>query len=188
MQTIESSVLRVAVDEKDARLVNFVSQHDHVDYFKDGNMQKKLGIAFIGDDQGENWAKLLPWTVVDKGDTRVSLALIDDSGSYKRFPYHFEVILSYVLEGNHVDIKYYLKNNSHKGMPFSVLFTLPIVDGWSKSGNVNEVELSNGKVKIKLASPNFNLTANNGQIVALFDNAKLEGGTDMELTLTLALS
>lgn len=188
MQTIESSVLRVAVDEKDAQLVNFVSQHDHVDYFKDGNMQKKLGIAFIGDDQGENWAKLLPWTVVDKGDTRVSLALIDDNGSYKRFPYHFEAILSYVLEGNRVDIKYYLKNNSHKGMPFSVLFTLPIMAGWTKSENVNEIALSNGKVKIKLVSPNFSLTVKNDQIVALFDNAELEGGTDVELTLTITLS
>lgn len=188
MQTIESSILRAAVDEKDAQLVNFVSQHDQIDYFKDGDSQKKLGIAFMGDNQGENWAELLPWTVVDKGDARVSLALIDDSASYKKFPYHFEAILSYILEGNRVAIKYYLKNNSHKEMPFSVLFTLPIGNGWTESENVNEIELSKKDVTIKLASTNFDLAIKNKQIVAMLDKAKLDGDSDVELTLTLTLS
>lgn len=188
MQTIESSILRAAVDEKDAKLVNFVSQHDQIDYFKDGDMQKKLGVTFLGDGQGENWAKLLPWTVVDKGDSRVSLALIDDSESYKKFPYHFEVILTYILEGNRVDIKYYLKNNSHKEMPFTVMFTLPIIEGWVKNRNVNEIELSNDEVKLKLASSSFDLDVKDQQVVALLDKATLEGDSDEEFTLTLTLS
>ncbi|MEB3364895.1 hypothetical protein SDC49_19180 [Lactobacillus sp. R2/2] len=69
----------------------------------------------------------MPWTIVDKGDSRVSLALIDDAASYKKFPFHFEVILTYAIDGNKVDIKFYLKNNSHKDMPFSVKFTVSLL-------------------------------------------------------------
>lgn len=188
MQTIESSVLRAAVDEKGAQLVNFVSQHDQVDYFKDGDTQKKLGVTFTGTEKGENWAELLPWTVVDKGDARVSLALIDDSASYKKFPYHFEAVLTYVLEGNQVNIKYYLKNNSHKDMPFSLVFTLPIIEGWVKSENLNEIELSNNDVKLKLASTNFDLLIKDDEIIALLDKAQLKGDSDEEFSLTLTLS
>ncbi len=188
MQTIESSVLRVDVDEKDAKLVNFVSQNDQIDYFKDQGTQTKLGIAFIDGEQGDNWAELLPWTVVDKGDARVSLALIDDSNSYKRFPYHFEAILSYLLEGNRIDIKYYLKNNSHKEMPFSLIFSLPIIAGWSENENVNEIALSNGDVQIEFVSSNFDLAIKDKQVVALADQDKLAGDSDVEFTLTLTLS
>lgn len=188
MQTIESSVLRAVVDEKGACLVNLVPQNNQVDYFKDGNTQKKLEVAFLPADDGENLAELLPWTVVDKGDARVSLALIDSSASYKKFPFHFEAILTYVLEGNRVDINYYLKNNSHKVMPFSLLFTLPVIKGWTKTENVNEIELSSGEAKLKFASSNFDFTIKNDQIVAVLNQKTLDGDSDEQFTLNLTLS
>ncbi|MBA1394471.1 aldose epimerase, partial [Lactobacillus sp. XV13L] len=174
MQTIESSVLRVAVNEENARLINLVSQSDQVDYFKDGDVQKKLTVAFWGTDQNKNWADFLPWTVVDKGDTRVSLAMIDDGKSYQKFPYHFEVILSYILEGNHLDVKYYLKNNSHKEMPFSLALTIPILTGWSKAENVNEVKLTGKGAVLKVASSSLDLALENDRVTASVNNSVLK--------------
>ncbi|WEV70669.1 aldose epimerase [Lactobacillus sp. ESL0785] len=188
MQTIENSLLRVTIDEKGARMVNFVAQNDQVDYLKNSTDQKQLAVTFKKADQEENWATLLPWTVVDKGDTRVSLALIDDAVSYKKFPYHFEIILTYALEGNRIDIKCYVKNNSHKEMPFSLSLTLPILDEWISSENVNEVELTDRKAKLKLTSTNFALALKNEQVIASVNDVKLASDSDDEFLVTMTLN
>jgi len=60
MQTIESSVLRVAVSEKGAKVVNFVAQNSQIDYFKDVATQKALEVIFRGAEQEENLADILP--------------------------------------------------------------------------------------------------------------------------------
>ncbi|MDF7668848.1 MULTISPECIES: aldose epimerase [unclassified Lactobacillus] len=188
MQTIENSLLRVAIAEDGAQMLSLVNHGNQSDYFKSDAAQEKLTVVFPSADQGENWAELLHWTVVDKGDARVSLALIDDAVSYKKFPYHFEMILTYALEGNRIDLKCYLKNNSHKEMPFSLSFVLPVITGWTVKESVNEVELTNQEATIKLNSANFALTAKGEQVVASIDNALLAGDNDNEFQLTLALS
>jgi len=188
MQTIENSLLHVSVDENGARMTNLVSQSGN-DYLKDGKTQEKMTVAFPSIDQEKNWAKILPWTVVDKGDARISLTLIDTDESYKAFPYHFEVVLTYALEGNRVNVDFYLKNNSHKEMPFSLAFILPITAGWTSKENVNEVNLIQAKDhKLKFASTNFNLTVKKKQITALMDDLKLAGNSDQDFKLTLTLS
>lgn len=188
MQTIESSVLRIVIAEKGAKLVHFVSQSSQTDYFKDSASQKMLEVTFTGADQEENWAELLSWTIVDKGDSRISLALIDNNSSYKKFPYHFEVILTYAVEGNRVDTKFYLKNNSHKDMPFSLNFSLPLIKSWSISENANQIDLTKDDAKLSLASTSFNLLAKDDRVTALIDNAVLAGGSSEEFELSLTLN
>lgn len=188
MQTIESSVLRVAVSEKGARLVNLIALNSQIDYLKDVDAQKALEVIFRGAEQEENLADILPWTVVDKGDSRVSLALIDDNSSYKKFPFHFEAVLTYALEGNVIGIKFYLKNNSHKDMPFSVKFVIPVFSGWKVNSNANEIVLSKDKTNLTIASANFKLTAESDQISAAYDAAALASDSDDDLRLTLALN
>jgi len=188
MQTIESSVLRITISEKGGKLVNFIAQNNQTDYFKDEDTQKQLEIIFKGAGQEENLAAILPWTVVDKGDSRVSLALIDDNSSYKKFPYHFEAILTYALEGNRIEIKFYLKNNSHKDLPFSLQFLMPVFTGWSITTNANELELSRNDTTLTWASADFALTTNRKQVKASIDQDSLASDSDEELTLTLTLS
>ena len=188
MQTIESSVLRISISEKGAKLVNFIAQNNQTDYFKDEDAQKQLEIIFKGAGQGENLADILPWTVVDKGDSRVSLALIDDNSSYKKFPYHFEAILTYALEGNRIDIKFYLKNNSHKDLPFLLKFLMPVSTGWSITTNANELELSRDGTTLTLASADFALTTDHEQVKASIDQDSLASDSDEEFKLTLTLS
>ncbi|RMC23686.1 MULTISPECIES: aldose epimerase [unclassified Lactobacillus] len=186
MQIIESSVLQVAVDEKGAQLVNLVSKNNQSDYFKDGDTQNRLKIVFAENGQDEkNLAELLPWTVVDKGDARVSLTLIDNSASYKKFPYHFEVIVSYVLEENRINIKCYLKNNSHKEMPFSLKFLLPISEEWDIKENINEFELSKMDIKVKFASTNLTLVLRDKNFIATTNDEILNGNQSTEFTMTL---
>lgn len=188
MQTIESSVLRVTVSEKGARLANLIALNRQIDYFKDIDAQKALEVIFRGAELEDNLADILPWTVVDKGDSRVSLALIDDNSSYKKFPFHFEAILTYALEENEINIKFYLKNNSHKDMPFSVKFVIPVLSGWKVNSNANEVVLSKDKTNLTIASPNFTLTAESDQISAAYNAAALASDSDEDLRLTLALN
>jgi aldose 1-epimerase len=186
MQIIESSVLQVAVDEKGAQLVNLFLKNNQLDYFKDGNMQNKMKIVFAGNGQDEkNLAELLPWTVVDKGDARVSLTLIDNSTSYKKFPYHFEVIVSYALEGDRINIKCYVKNNSHKEMPFSLKFILPISKAWAVKENINEIELSKIAAKVKFASTSLALNLEDNSFIATTNEKNLDGNQSIEFTMTL---
>ena len=124
MQTIDNSLLQVSVDENGAEMVHLVSINDNYDYLGENGTEEGMAIAFPVLDQGNNWASKLPWTVVDKGDTRVSLTLIDTPESYKSFPYHFEVMTTYALKGNQLKISFYLKNSSHKELPFSLGFIL----------------------------------------------------------------
>lgn len=109
MQTIDNSLFQVSVDENGARMAHLVSLTDQFDYLGEQESEEGMALAFPVMDQADNLANKLPWTVVDKGDTRVSLTLIDTPESYKSFPYHFEVMTTYALEGNQVNISFYLK-------------------------------------------------------------------------------
>ena len=108
MQTIDNSLFQVSVDENGARMAHLVSLTDQFDYLGEQESEEGMALAFPVMDQADNLANKLPWTVVDKGDTRVSLTLIDTPESYKSFPYHFEVMTTYALEGNQVNISFYL--------------------------------------------------------------------------------
>ena len=189
MQTIENSLLQVSVDENGARLVNLANQQDKFDYLKNNDKQENVAVAFPAIDQEKNWALDLPWTVVDKGDSRVSLTLIDTEESYRSFPYHFEVVLTYALEGNQVSISFYLKNNSHKDMSFSLGVIIPILIGWQLEKGINQVTLSGvNNHKLKVVSTNFNLSNSEKTITALTDELSLSGNSSQNFELILTLS
>ena len=66
------------------------TEADNYDYLGEKETEEGMAIAFPVIDQDNNWASKLPWTVVDKGDTRVSLTLIDTPESYIKV---FHIIL-----------------------------------------------------------------------------------------------
>lgn len=185
MQTIDNSLLQVSIDEKGARIAHLVSEQDNYDYLGKIEAKEGMAIAFPVIDKDNNWASKLPWTVVDKGDTRVSLTLIDTPESYKSFPYHFEVMITYSLEGNQVKVSFYLKNSSHKELPFSLGFVLPTT--WSSQSSVNKVDLTGDERAIEVASTDFKLSAENNQVTALSDEVHLEAEDSRTLILTLTL-
>lgn len=185
MQTIDNSLFQVSVDENGARMAHLVSETDNYDYLGENGTEEGMAIAFPVISQDKNWASKLPWTVVDKGDTRVSLTLIDTPESYKIFPYHFEIMTTYALEGNQVKITFYLKNSSHKEMPFSLEFVLPI--NWSSEKRINQISLSNENHTIDIASTDLKLSVKDGQVTAFADEVKLEAESDQKFVLTMTL-
>lgn len=185
MQTIDNSLLQVSVDENGAKMVHLVSINDNYDYLGENGTEEGMAIAFPVLDQGNNWASKLPWTVVDKGDTRVSLTLIDTPESYKSFPYHFEVMTTYALEGNQLKISFYLKNSSHKELPFSLGFVLPST--WQSQSGVNKISLINEEHGIDIASTDFKLAAEDGKVTAFTDKIELEAESSRNFEITLTL-
>ena len=189
MQTIENSLLQVSVDENGAQMVNCVSQNDKFDYLKSPDGQEKVAVAFQAIDQEKNWALELPWTVVDKGDSRVSLTLIDTEESYKYFPYHFEVVLTYALEGNQVNVSFYLKNNSHKEMPVSLGVIIPMLAGFTPSKDLNKIQLEGvNNHQVTVESTDFELEVNENQILAKNHELNLAGDSSQNFAVSLTLS
>lgn len=185
MQTIDNSLFQVSVDENGARMAHLVSEADNYDYLGEKETEESMAIAFPVIDQDNNWASKLPWTVVDKGDTRVSLTLIDTPESYKSFPYHFEVMTTYALEGNQVKVSFYLKNSSHKELPFSLGFVLPTP--WQGESSINKISLNGEDHGIDVASTDFKLSEENGKVTAFTDELNLEAGQSRNFGLTLTL-
>lgn len=185
MQTIDNSLLQVTVDEDGAKLAHLVSIHDNYDYLGDNGTEEGMAIAFPVLDKDNNWASKLPWTVVDKGDTRVSLTLIDTPESYKSFPYHFEVMTTYALEGNQLKVSFYLNNSSHKQLPFSLGFVLPTT--WQGQSSVNKISLTNDQHAIEIVSTDFKLTQEDGKVTAFTDKLNLEAESSRNFEITLML-
>lgn len=189
MQTIDNSLLQLSVDENGAKITNLASQNDKFDYLKSSERQENVAVAFPAIDQEKNWAQALPWTVVDKGDSRVSLTLIDTEESYHDFPYHFEVVLTYALEGNQVIISFYLKNNSHKEMPFSLGVIIPILAGWKIDQGINQVALTGvNNHELKVDATDFILSTSENTILAATDEIVLAGDSSQNFKLMLTLS
>lgn len=185
MQTIDNSLFQVSVDENGAKMAQLVSLTDQFDYLGEQESEEGMALAFPVIDQDNNWASKLPWTVVDKGDTRVSLTLIDTPESYKRFPYHFEVMTTYALEGNQVNISFYLKNSSNKELPFSLGFVLPT--SWQSESQVNKITLTNKEHGIEIASTDFKLNADNDRVTAFTGELTLEPKNSCKFALNLTL-
>ena len=185
MQTIDNSLFQVSVDENGARMAHLVSLTDQFNYLGEQESEEGMALAFPVIDQADNLANKLPWTVVDKGDTRVSLTLIDTPESYKSFPYHFEVMTTYALEGNQVNISFYLKNSSNKELPFSLGFILPT--SWQSESQVNKISLTGKEHGFDLTSTDFKLSAKEGSVTAFTDKIELEAKSSRNFALSLTL-
>lgn len=184
MQTIENSLLQVSVDENGAQLAHYISKKDNVDYLLNGEEQGKATISFPEIDQENNWAIKLPWTVVDKGDARVSLTLIDTADSYKHFPYHFEVMATYAIEGTQLNISFHIKNNSNKEMPFSLNLALPLNEKLTDE-SINKVVMSDSEHELLVESTDLKLHKDKNAINCTAEKLTLAGETEQDFKLTL---
>lgn len=186
MQTIENSLLQVSVDENGAQLVQLISEPDNIDYLKNGEEQGKAVISFPEVGEENDLAKKLPWTVVDKGDARVSLTLIDSAESYKKFPYHFEVMATYAIEGPQLTVSFYVKNNSNKEMPFLLKFHLPIKASVSEE-SINKILLTNAKKDLLIQSTDLNLKVDSSGIISSTEKLGLIGKSDQIFKLNFTI-
>lgn len=185
MQTIENSLLQVLVDENGAQLLHLISKQKNLDYLKFKEIQKKIFTIFPGNGHEDNLAVELPWTVVDKGDSQVSLTLIDNEKSYRIFPYHFEIMMTYALEGNQLNISYHVINNSNKPMPYSLSLIVPKYQHVQEE--INSLALKDEDRQLMLKSTSFNFKSGE-QVSCISGKLELAGKEKQDLTLSLTVS
>lgn len=186
MQTIDNSLLQAVVDENGAALAHLISITDGCDYFANTETHNKASIIFGKQNHDQNLAVDLPWTVVDKGDARVSLTLIDTQKSYEKFAYHFEIITTYSLEGNQLNISFHVKNNSNKAMPFVLSWLLPII-GEADEKNINQIKFNNQNHAISISSSEMNLTVKDKQLVCQANQKELVANSDQKFSLNVTI-
>lgn len=183
MQTIGNSLLHVAIDENGAQLAQLTTADGQFDYL--AGLDQHLQLVFPATNAA-NLTTTLAWTVVDKGDARVSLTMIDTDDSRAKFPYHFELMVTYAIEGNQLSISHYLKNNSEQAMPYLLGLNLPVASGFTPRQQPNKVRLTGEEHELEVASAELQLSVTD-QVTAVSAAAALAPHTSQTFGLTLTL-
>ncbi|GFZ26913.1 aldose epimerase family protein [Lactobacillus corticis] len=181
MQTIENSLLHAAVDENGAQLLHLSEVNGKYDFFVPGSALK---IVFPENDH--DLTGISQWTVVDKGDARMSLTLLDNEASRKIFPFHFELIVTYALEGEQLTVTFYVKNHSDQAMPFSLLVNLPLPQEAKVELNPHNATISDQAYALKAEANDFTLELHDG-IQASFGSIDLAPDMSQQLSISLIL-
>lgn len=143
MQIIENAILRLTVEEKNARPVELINKQNNLSIILES---QDLNIFFPSED---NPLSDTEWTVVDKGDTEVSLSLVENKESIKIFPYHYNLMVTYQLNGNQMKMIFTLRNDSRKEMSseLSVDFDLAL-SRYEIEENLSEYKILNDEQNI----------------------------------------
>lgn len=138
MLTIENNQLKVGIDEEGAQLSHLIDKNNNFDYIWNGvewknhspilfpAVGKSLSDEYILNDKTysmpkDGFANSYEWTVVDKGDDRVSLTLTENEQTLEQYPFEFSLMVTYSLEGNNLHVKFIVRNSSQeKAMPFAL--------------------------------------------------------------------
>lgn len=139
MLAIENNQLKVEINEVGAQITHVVDKTTNADYIWNGSeWERHAPILFpsigksndnkyilngkIYEMKQHGFARDYPWTVVDKGDDRVSLTLTENEETLTVYPFHFSLMVTYTLEANQLKVEFLVKNNSEETMPFGLGF------------------------------------------------------------------
>ena len=161
MLTIENALLKVEIDEVGAQISHVIDKMENFDYIWNGSQwpyHAPIKFPIIGklNNQGQLQDKIdeinengfaydMKWTVVDKGDDRVSLTLTQSESTLEDYPYEFSLMVTYSLTGNQLQVDFYLKNTNSQAMPYSLgfapTFNVPFIPDGTRL-NFNNYELN----------------------------------------------
>lgn len=161
MLTIENALLKVEIDEVGAQISHVIDKMGNFDYIWNGSQwpyHAPIKFPIIGklNNQGQLQDKIdeinengfaydMKWTVVDKGDDRVSLTLTQSESTLEDYPYEFSLMVTYSLTGNQLQVDFYLKNINSQAMPYSLgfapTFNVPFIPDGTRL-NFNNYELN----------------------------------------------
>lgn len=137
MLIIENSQFEVGINEMGAQITHFIQKIDNFDWIWNGSeWPEHSPILFpaVGKSQNNQYvvdgkkytmpingfANNYQWTVVDKGDDRVSLMLMDNEETQKIYPFKFSLMVTYALVATGLEISFHLKNMSTSPMPYAL--------------------------------------------------------------------
>lgn len=181
MQVINSTPWEVAVDDNNASIVQISYAGEKTDLLKDSTK-----LIFPEINSNENLIDKLSWTVVDKGDSTVSLVMIDTEESYRKFPYHFNLMVTYALDGPQLNVSFFLKNNSPKQMKETLSFVLPF-NLTEKEALSKKIILDNDQYEVTIESNEFDLQSHNNDVVCKLPTINLEAQAELKAALSIIL-
>lgn len=146
---IENDVLEAVIAEQGAELISLRSKETNIEYIWQGNPEfwaRHAPVLFpivgrLKDDQysyqgktykmpQHGFARDSIFTVIQHGEATVSFSLKSNIETKKVYPFDFEFVISYSLEGDQIIVSYQIENTGTKEMYFSVgghpAFNIPL--------------------------------------------------------------
>ncbi len=154
MFTIENEFLKIAIKEKGAELDSIYHKQHRLEYLWSGDPAvwgKKSPILFpvVGTLKQDTYyyeektyelsrhgfAREHDFTVVQQSENAVSLSLKSDDSTLKKFPFAFDLIITYTIQENSLSVSYKVINEDNKLLFFSIgghpAFKVPLAEGSS---------------------------------------------------------
>jgi galactose mutarotase-like enzyme len=149
---IENSNLRVAIKSTGAELFSVVNKHTTLEYMWSGNPEfwgKTSPVLFpivgtLKDNtflfnkkkyilERHGFARDIEFDITASKKDAVAFALKSTPQSMEKYPFDFELALTYTLHENFLHVNYSVQNNGQEEMYFSIgghpAFKVPLVDG-----------------------------------------------------------
>lgn len=139
MITIQNDSLNVAIKEKGAELDSIYHKQHQLEYLWSGDPAvwgKKSPILFpiVGTLKKDTYyykdkpynlgrhgfARESDFEIVSQAANSVSLSLKNNDDTHQKFPFAFELIITYTLEQNFLSVSYHVINAGEKNMYFSI--------------------------------------------------------------------
>lgn len=116
MQTIDDTLLTASFGDEDGRLLQ-------LEKAKQKYLTQPASVQLLV--KGQDLLAQPNWTIVDKGDARLSLMAIDNDYSHQLLNEHFELLVTYSLLANQLQVKFKLTNNSQQAFACQLAFVCP---------------------------------------------------------------
>jgi galactose mutarotase-like enzyme len=139
MVTLENDNYLACFVSKGAELVSFKNKKTNQEYIWEGNPDfwgKHSPILFpiVGTLKNASYihneimyslprhgfARDMEFEIVSKNENSVTFSLVSTTETLAKYPFHFELQLSYTLQNNKLDFSYSVINNNAVEMPFSL--------------------------------------------------------------------
>ena len=136
---IENSFLKLGVKEFGCEITSIVSKENGEEYLWQGNPdiwggQSPILFPFIGrliEDkftldskeysmQKHGFARKLPWKFLNKTDNTMSFILTENEETLKSYPYCFDLVVTYTLDGKKLTVTHEVTNKNENVMYFSL--------------------------------------------------------------------
>ncbi|MBK5239996.1 MAG: aldose 1-epimerase family protein [Clostridium sp.] len=152
MNKLENSNLIIEINEHGAELNKLFSKKHNIDFLWSGDSKywgRKSPVLFpivgrlkdnetIIEDQIYNmnqhgFARDCTFKLINESTSSITYSLIANEETTKKFPYNFELLISYKLKENSIEVVWNVKNNDSKTMYFSIgahpAFNVPFNSG-----------------------------------------------------------
>lgn len=182
LYTIENEKIRVAISDVGGEMTSFQLKEDNCEYLWQGNPAYWNGRAcnlfpicgrltegkytYKGETYEMNlhgFARKCAMTVISQADDAIQFCLTDTDDSLNIYPFRFELVIAYALEGTTVHQTFKVRNTDEKSMFFAVGghpgFNVPLTEGESFEDYYVEFDCAKEPKKVVMSETCFDTGA-----------------------------